>query len=163
MAAAMPSERELRELRSRLRAYAARSLGPEDAEDAVQTALLRLVEDERPSETPFPRRAFRKLKDVRAEIFRRPQRAFDQAVRPLEEQPDLGRDDQAIALLETADVVESALGSDVMAYAELKVMRCSDGDVAKQLGWTPQRVEAARKKLSRNSSRLAAIVNETLP
>src|SRR4051794_22297001 len=162
MAAAAPSEQELEELRKRLRAYAARSLDAEDAEDAVQIALLRVVEDERPSEAPLRQRAFRKLKDVRAELFRRPQRAFDVAVHPLDEQFDLAEPDPALAFFETSELVESIVGADVLAYVRLKAIGFSDADVAKELDWTPQKVDAARKKLSRNTARLAQLIDETL-
>jgi len=162
MAAAAPSQQELEELRRRLRTYAGKTLEPEDAEDAVQTALLRLVEDEQSSDVPLRQRAFRKLKDVRAEFFRRPQRAFDEAVRPLHEQLHLAEPDPAVALLETADVVESVVGDDVLAYARLKAIGFTDAGVAKELDWTSQKVEAARKKLSRNAARLAQLIDETL-
>jgi len=163
MAAAAPSPQELEELRRQLRAYAASSLEPEDADDAVQTALLRVVADERPSELPFRQRAFRKLKDVRAEFFRRPQRAFNVAIQPLdEEQPGVAQPDSAIALLETLNLVESAVGPDVLAYARLKAIGSTDADIASQLGWTSKKVAAARKKLSRNRTQLAQLIDETL-
>jgi hypothetical protein len=59
-------------------------------------------------------------------------------------------------------LLEKAVGSDVLAYARLKAIGSTDTDVARQLGWPPKKVAAARKKLSRSRTQLAQLIDETL-
>ena len=163
MAAAEPSkEAELAELRKRMvRHTAASEVSYHDAEDLTQEALLRVIQPSQSTEVALPIRAFRKLKDVRAEFYRSPKREFANAAQPLEEQPDLAREAAAFAVIGIEDMIESLAGPDVRAYIRLKALRLTDAEIAKQLKWTPQRVDAARKQYSRKMPAILKEMGET--
>lgn len=165
MSSPAPSEEELEALRRRMVASAARHLPHADAEDATQQALLRVVSDRRPSAVPLRTRAHRKLKDVRAELFRDNQRKFEVAARPLPE-ADWQEDPngEAIAdLIALEQQVRGIAGEEVLAYALAKAKGLTNAEVAAELGWSSQQVEAARKQLSRKSAPLAKLIEESAP
>lgn len=155
MASTAFKEPDWEELRKRLLARAATGMPRPDAEDVTQEALLRVLRDRRPSPLPIPQKAFRKLKDVRAERFRDPRRRADAEVVSLSELREArGREDTALALVELEASLEQAMDPDILAYARQKARGRTDADIAAALSWPPQRVEAASRKLRRNRSSL---------
>jgi DNA-directed RNA polymerase specialized sigma24 family protein len=165
MSTPAPSEEELKELRRRMVTSAARYLPRADAEDVTQQALLRLVTDRRPSSVPLRTRAHRKLKDVRAELFRDNQRKFDVAARPLPEAVEQeDPEGQAIAgLIALEQEIRAVAGEEILIYARAKAKGLTNAEVAAELGWSPQQVEAARKQLSRKTAPLAKLIEESAP
>jgi DNA-directed RNA polymerase specialized sigma24 family protein len=165
MSSPAPSEEELRELRRRMLASANRHLNFPDAEDATQEALLRVVKDRRPSAVPLSQRAFRKLKDTRAELFRSKQHKFDVAAAPLSEaeEADVDEAENIAGLLALEQQVIEIGGRDVLTYAMAKAEGLTNAEMVNELGWSPQRVDAARKKLSRKSPALANLMKQSRP
>jgi DNA-directed RNA polymerase specialized sigma24 family protein len=155
MASTAFKEPDWEELRKRLLARAATGMPRADAEDVTQEALLRVLRDRRPSPLPIRQRAFRKLKDVRAERFRDPRRRADAEVVSLSELREArGREDVALALVELETSLGQEMGPDVLAYAQQKARGCTDTDIAAALSWSPQRVEAASRRLRRHRTSL---------
>jgi DNA-directed RNA polymerase specialized sigma24 family protein len=136
-----------------------------DAEDVTQQALLRLVTHRRPSTISLRTRAHRKLKDVRAELFRDNQRKFDVAARPLPEAVEQADPDgEAIAgLIALEQQVHAVVGEDILIYARAKAKGLTNAEVAAELGWSAQQVEAARKQLSRKTASIAKLIEESTP
>jgi DNA-directed RNA polymerase specialized sigma24 family protein len=157
------SEGELDDLRRRMVASAARHLPHADAEDVTQEALLRLVRDSRPSTVPLSARAFRKLRDSRAELARNNQRKFEQGTLTPEEATGEAaeRVEAMAALIGLEQIVTEVAGGEVMCYARLKTEGLSDAEIAAQPGWDARRVDAARKKLSRKKGQLAKLIKES--
>lgn len=162
MSTPLPSDEDFEALRRQLLATArASSLPHADAEDVTQDALLKLIKDRRPSPLPLRSRARRKLRDATAEHFRNPKRTLLATAVPLAEQDELARDEVALEMIGLRDLVKSIGGPDVLAYARLKALKVPDREVAQRLGWNPQRVEAARKKFSRNSAKIIDVIKES--
>jgi DNA-directed RNA polymerase specialized sigma24 family protein len=164
MADAAPSDDEFSHLRKQLLSSALRRHPHADAEDLTQEALLKLVSDRRPNEESLRTRAFRKLLDARSEFFRRPSHAFEAECAPILDQdalpstkpqtPQEARED----LLAMAEVVTAIGGEDLWAYVLAKSEGYPNAELPGVLGWSQQRVEAARKKLTRKAE---VILRET--
>jgi DNA-directed RNA polymerase specialized sigma24 family protein len=171
---AAPNEHEAvyEQLRERLVVFAlGRGSSPHDAEDIAHDALEKLLrETVRPGAPKLEIRAFRAMKDKRAEYYRRQER-HDQGVVPLmlrgedgfeHERPEVAAPDAAIPLLETYETIAGIAGRDAMRFAILKACRATENDIAVLLGWTPQRTAAARIQLSRKKAEIAQAILDTL-
>jgi hypothetical protein len=159
----LPSDEEIKELRHRLLAGARVKASPADAEEFAQEALYRVIKDDRPSELPFAARAKRKLLDVTAEHFRSPKRGFLAAAEPLVEEDVLAREDAALAMIGLRDLIGSIGGEDVLAYARLRALKVPEREMTERLGWTAQRVAAARKQFSRKTPALIEAIKKSSP
>lgn len=128
---------------------------PADAEDVAQEAALKLVREKPRSGAPaFPIRWFAAIKQARSEYYRKRSRAKEP---PLEELDALdthaepARDDSAIRLMELHDVVRAVAGDDALDVARGRQIGMTAAELAREPGWTPQRVEAARRRLKRGT------------
>jgi DNA-directed RNA polymerase specialized sigma24 family protein len=151
-----PTHNDLAALRERMLPRARRGLQDADGEDLTQEALLRLVK-EKPSNSPPPLdvRAAVKVRDVRAEFFRRQDR-IPQPVEALEPAGQVsGTQEAQLAVIELLDVVERIAGPDAVEYAIWKTQGMTDADVSSQPGWDDQRTARARKRLARQREKLA--------
>jgi DNA-directed RNA polymerase specialized sigma24 family protein len=149
---------QLREIRVSLLASARggnASVPPRDAEDVVQDALLRFVREKPRPAAPAPRvRAHRALKDERAGYYRkrsgRPEVLSAEPVALLAG----GREPDAL-FAQAAVAIEQIAGADARALVELRGQRYSYEDCALELGWAPERVDAARKQIERHRKQIA--------
>lgn len=164
MAELAPSEAELAELRRQMLAHAYTRVPPSDAEDVTQDALLRLVGDRRPTTEKLRTRGFRKLKDVHAERFRRRQNQFEADAEPLEEvAAEIAPQEAMINLIALEEQIAAEAGIEVLQYAKAKAAGLTNKELAADSGWDPNRVEAARKQLSRKSEAIARAIEGSEP
>jgi DNA-directed RNA polymerase specialized sigma24 family protein len=155
-----PEPDHLKQLRSRLLQSTRGPTGHvpgRDAEDVVQEAMIRfLAEVPKPGAPGDAARAHVAFKRERANYFRRrkPEQLSDEltVLRPGGSGPDA-------RLVQAAVAIEQIAGRDARMVAELRGAGHTFDDVAQELGWTPQRVEAARKQLLRNKERIATAVS----
>lgn len=164
MSDALPSEQELKELRDRLIGTARKRAVPAaEIEDFTQEALYRVIKDDRASELPFAAKARRKLLDVAAEHFRSPKQAFLAAAEPLVDDDSPAREDAALGLIGLTDLVRSIAGDDVVSYARLRALKIPEREMAERLGWSTQRVAAARRKFARKTPSIVEAFNDSNP
>jgi DNA-directed RNA polymerase specialized sigma24 family protein len=157
-----PEPDHLKQLRSRLVQSTRRPAGHvpgRDAEDVVQEAMIRfLAEVPRPGVPGDVTRAHVALKRERANYFRRSAHKPEQlsaeptALRPGGSGPDA-------RLVQAAVAIEQIAGRDARLVAEMRGAGHTFDDVAQELEWSAQRVEAARKQLLRNKERIATAVS----
>lgn len=149
-----PSDDELKALRLVL--LKAARVAEADREDVAQEAILRAVnEDVRPAAPPLRARALRKLRDASVDLHRRQSRKKEPPeVESLEAHGDVAREDAAIRLSETTDMIRAIAGADVVQYARWTSIGMTEREIAKQPGWSTQRAGAARRKLSRKMEAL---------
>ncbi len=129
-----------------------------DAEDVVQNAMIRFLR-EAPQEgaPPDEIRAHVALKRERANYYRRRDRkpehlsAEPTALLAAGSGPDA-------RLIQACVAIEQIAGPDARRVAELKGKGYTAADMADELGWSKQRVDAARKQLERNKAKIAAAV-----
>lgn len=149
-----PSDDELEAVRLVLLKAARVAEG--DREDVVQEAMVRALREEvRPLAPPLPARALRKLRDASVDLYRQQSRKKEPPqVASLEAHGDLAREDAALKLAETSDMVRAIAGPDVLQYALWTAARMTEREIAQQPGWSSQRAGAARRQLSRKMEAL---------
>jgi DNA-directed RNA polymerase specialized sigma24 family protein len=161
-ASAQPAEGErLLRLRSRLLAStggAVAHVPARDAEDVVQEAMIRFLKEPPREGSPSDEvRAHVALKRERANYYRRrsrrPEALAGEPVALL-----AGGSDPDARLVQAAVAIEQIAGRDARLVAELRGQRQTYEDIAGELGWRKQRVEAARKQLERHKDQIAAAV-----
>ena len=127
-----------------------------DAEDVVQEALIRFLnEPPRDGSPPEEVRAHVALKRERANYYRRRARKPEQlAAEPVALLA--GGSDPYARLVQVTVAIEQIAGRDARLVAELRGQRYAYQDIACELSWSIQRVEAARKQLQRHTDQIAA-------
>ncbi len=126
-----------------------------DAEDVVQDAMVRFLgETPKPSSPPDEVRAHVALKRERANYYRRRDRRPEQLTAEPVALHATGSGPDA-RLVQAAVAIEQIAGRDTRLLAELRGKGYTFDDIARELQWTPQRVDAARKQLDRNRERIA--------
>lgn len=132
------------------------SVPREDAEDIVQEAMIRFLREPPRDGAPSAEvRAHVALKRERANYYRRRGRRREQ----LGEEPVAllaGGSGPDARFMQAAVAIEQIAGADVRSLVELLGDGYTYGDVAAALGWSPQRVDAARQKLRRHRDEIAA-------
>jgi len=153
MAAPEPSRDELRQLRADLLHGATRGrlyVPSADAEDVTQQALMKVVrEPPHDDAPPLIVRGRAALKRAKVDYLRKRTRVSEPVVQPLETAADIGAIDARILLVELEETLRREVGPDALEYAKARQDGLTEKDLAQQLGWTPQRAGAARKRLSR--------------
>lgn len=155
-------EARLAGLRRRLVARARRDrLTPDDIEDMVQEALLKVLRERtRPGQPVIEIRAYTALRDARAEFFRQRSRDTRRLVSTTPDGqgevvlPEHLEEGRPLDVVDTCEVVRQLAGSDVLVFAWLKSVGLTEADVAALMGWPASRAAAARIKLSRKRSLL---------
>lgn len=153
-------------LRNRVVRGARRRASIPDAEDRAQEVMLRLLQEvARPDAPVLQVRALAKLKDVEVEAFRKKSR--DKALLQKAANTEATNNGSAISqdafrIIEMSEQIRECVGDDGTAYALVKTFfRATETDVAKYLGWSPQRAAAARMRLARNKSRITKFLSPT--
>lgn len=162
----------LTRLRSLLVASARKQgLHPNDVEDVVQQALLKIWrESPRPGAPAIEIRAQRALRDIRIEFYRQrsrrqgeysaPEPGEDSRARSLPE--ELVYEERAYQLIELNDLVTRILPPDARTYAFLKMLKATEADIARLMGWSEKRAAAARVQLGRKKAEIVRAVLNAL-
>jgi hypothetical protein len=159
-----PTPEELRALRVRLHhsTAAGGTVPAADVEDVTQEAMLKVVCEEQREEAPsLVVRGFVALRQARAEYFRRRSRVKEPPLEALELHEEVGRADAEARLIQLEDMVRAECGEDALEMARARQAGMTERELAEQLGWTPQRAGAARKRLKRAGDRLrSALIDD---
>jgi hypothetical protein len=151
-----PTHDELAALRADLVRRGAGRVPAADIEDVAQEALLKVVrEDLREGAPGLARRGGRAFKHARAEYFRRRNRAKEPPLEALEDQADIEIEDPVLRVFELEDLVRGEAGPDAVEVARARASRLTQRELGDEPGWTPQRAEAASRRLRRARRRLA--------
>lgn len=163
----------LAELRRRMVTAALRhGVGWDDVEDVVQEALAKLLREQpRRGAPPVQIRAFAALRDKRVEFMRVQARERKRRVQGAPAGPgaddegrgvDIPQEDARLALVEACQLVCGIAGYDAMCFAALKGLGATERDVSEFMGWSAQRVAAARVRLARKKATITQALLETL-
>jgi DNA-directed RNA polymerase specialized sigma24 family protein len=158
-AEADPGPRASERLRDIRRALVRSTLGGQhsvplrDAEDVVQEAIIKYLGREPAPGVAEEARAFRALRDVRADYYRRQSRRPEELtgeVLPFSVKPSDER------LVDAALTIEQIAGRDARLYCEYKSDGYTQADIGRLPGWSAQRAAAAYKQFQRHHQQIAS-------
>ena len=142
-------------------------LHPNDVEDVVQEALLKVSREKPRAGAPsLEIRARKALKDKRAEFFRSQARRPSEVPLVSESDENLDRDlpdelvyeEQLYDLVDLAADIRRLFPEDARTFAYLKMLNSTEGDVAALMGWTSKKAAAARMQLNRKRQVARAVL-----
>jgi DNA-directed RNA polymerase specialized sigma24 family protein len=168
----MAREPDWGDLRRRLVTTARkRGMPVRDVDDVVQDAILKILKRGSWTNENLERYLYRALRDKEAEHWRRKKSREPQVLPaddgqhphdPLERWSPPSRESSLDFML-TESAVRQVLDADAMAYAVLHAMGFTGRQIARQLGWTQKKVEAARIRLARKKRAVALAVLGHIP
>jgi len=123
-----------------------------DAEDVAHEAIVKYLRQPAAPGVPDQARAFRALRDSRADYYRRRNR------RPEELAGDVfGSSSQAPdqRWVEAAFTIEQIAGRDARLFCQHKAEGYTQEDIGRLPGWTPRRAAAAYKQFQRHHQQIA--------
>jgi DNA-directed RNA polymerase specialized sigma24 family protein len=158
MAQPKPTPHELKALTERLVRTAGTGAIPipfDDREDVAQETMLRLVkETPRADAPPLHVRSLATLKQVKVDHLRRRSRAKEPELAVVEDLERVGREDDAMRLMELRETVTAVLDEEALAVAEAQVDGMTEAELGTEPGWTDKSAHAARRRLKRGAERL---------
>jgi RNA polymerase sigma factor (sigma-70 family) len=165
-------------LRRRMLGISERRVPVADAEDLVQEALEKFIRERvRPGAPPPEVRAFRALRDKRAEYFRRKGRHDRRQIARIDEGRNLAEEEDSSgpAFVEPAEeeagyrvaeilaALEQILGPEVVEYVWMKFRGLTMEEIAREPGWDKRRVARVRMRLARKKKGVAIAILGRLP